>query len=182
MIYKFKPALLQPLRPVKPSHISTEAGAGPRHFTFRPDNKYAYLVEELTGSVSAYRYKKGRLKFLQRLSTHAEGFAGNASSADIHVSSDGRFLYASNRGEENNIAIYAIDKKGKLSTLGHQSTGGKTPRNFAIDPSGNYLLAANQNSDNIVVFKRDIETGLLQKTSEEISVPKPVCIKFISTK
>lgn len=181
MIYKFNANASQPLEQASPSYVSTEAGTGPRHFTFHPNNKYAYLVEELTGSVSAYRYKKGHLKFLQRITTHEEGFTGNASSADIHVSPDGRFLYASNRGEENNIAIYTIDKKGKLSSIGHQSTGGKTPRNFAIDPSGNYLLVAHQNSDNIIIFKRDKVTGLLQKTGEEITVPKPVCIKFIIT-
>lgn len=180
MIYKFKQDQSQPLVPANPSFVSTEPGTGPRHFTFHPNNKYAYLVEELKGSVSAYRYKKGHLKFFQRITTHANGFSGEAASADIHVSPDGKFLYASNRGEENNIAIYAIDKKGMLSSVGHQPTGGKTPRNFAIDPSGNYLLVANQNSDNIIVFKRDIATGLLQKTGEEISIPKPVCIKFIT--
>jgi 6-phosphogluconolactonase len=180
-IYKFKQDQPQPLVPANPSFVSTEPGTGPRHFTFHPNNKYAYLVEELKGSVSAYRYKKGHLKFFQRITTHADGFTGDAASADIHVSPDGRFLYASNRGEENDIAIYAIDKKGRLSSIGHQSTGGKTPRNFAIDPTGNYLLVANQNTDNIIIFKRDKATGLLQKTGEEISVPKPVCIKFIST-
>lgn len=180
MIYKFEQDQSQPLVPANPSSVSTEPGTGPRHFTFHPNNKYAYLVEELKGSVSAYRYKKGHLKFIQRITTHADGFAGEAVSADIHVSPDGKFLYASNRGEENNIAIYAIDKKGMLSSVGHQLTGGKTPRNFAIDPSGNYLLVANQNSDNIIVFKRDMATGLLQKTGEEISIPKPVCIKFIT--
>lgn len=181
MIYKFNQDQSQPLEPANPSFVSTEPGTGPRHFTFHPNNKYAYLVEELKGSVSVYRYKKGRLTFFQRITTHADGFAGEASSADIHVSPDGKFLYASNRGEENTIAIYAIGKKGMLTSIGHQSTGGKTPRNFAIDPSGNYLLVAHQNTDNIIVFKRDLATGLLQKTGEKISVPKPVCIKFITT-
>jgi len=107
-------------------------------------------------------------------------YKGSMGSADIHVSPDGKFLYASNRGEANNLAIYAIDPgTGILKLTGHQSTMGKTPRNFNFDPTGNYLLAANQNSDNIVIFKIDHRTGLLTETGKQIYVPNPVCIKWI---
>ena len=104
-----------------------------------------------------------------------------AGSADIHVSPDGKFLYASNRAESNTIAIFSINQKnGKLSLIGHQSTLGKTPRNFNFDPTGNFLLVANQNSDKIVVFKIDKDTGLLTDTNNNIDVGKPVCLKWIS--
>jgi 6-phosphogluconolactonase len=106
-----------------------------------------------------------------------------AGSADIHVSPDGKFLYASNRAASNTIAIFKIDKSnGMLTAIGHQSTLGKTPRNFSIDPSGNFLLAANQGSDEIVIFKRNKKTGLLTDTGKRIQVGKPVCLKWIKAK
>jgi len=163
-----------------PGFIMTEAGAGPRHFTFDPDNKYFYLIEELTGTISGYRYTKGRFELLQNVSALPPDYMGPVGSADIHTSPDGKFLYASNRGESNTIGIFKINPKtGSLSLVGHQSTLGKTPRNFNFDPSGNFLLAANQNSDEIVIFKTDKKTGLLTDTGKRIKVGKPVCIKWI---
>ena len=157
----------------------TEAGAGPRHFEFHPTGRYGFLVEELTGSVSAYQYNKGQLNLLQNISALPGDYDGPVGSADIHVSPDGKFLYASNRGESNSIAIFSIDKSGKLRPIGHASTLGKTPRNFNFDPTGNFLLVANQNSNEIVIFKRDIKTGLLTDTGKRIAVGKPVCIKWV---
>ena len=160
--------------------ITTEPGTGPRHFTFHPNNQYAYLVEELTAGISAYEYKDGKFTFLQRISALPADYTGPKSGADLHVSPDGDFLYSSNRGNANSISIFSIDKRtGKLTLKGHQSTMGKTPRNFNLDPSGNFLLAANQNSDNIVIFKRDKKTGLLEDTGKRIEVGNPVCIKWI---
>ncbi|HEX7847170.1 MAG TPA: lactonase family protein [Chitinophagaceae bacterium] len=162
-----------------PFHM-TEAGAGPRHFDFSPNGKFAYLMEEMSGSISAYSYQKGELHLLQNISALPPEYNGAIGSADIHVSPDGKFLYASNRGESNTIAIFKIDAAtGMLSVAGHQSTLGKTPRNFNFDPSGNFLLVGNQNSDEIVIFKRDKETGLLTDTKKRIAVGKPVCIKWI---
>ncbi len=159
----------------------TEAGAGPRHFDFSPDGRFAYLMEEMTGSISAYSYKKGELHLLQNISALPAEFNGAIGSADIHVSPDGKFLYASNRGESNTIAIFKINSEtGMLTVVGHQSTLGKTPRNFNFDPSGNFLLVGNQNSDEIVIFKRDKTTGLLTDTQKRIAVGKPVCIKWIN--
>jgi 6-phosphogluconolactonase len=155
-------------------------GAGPRLMTFHPNNKYAYLVEELSGTVVFFKYKKGKLEAKQRISTMVAGDTLAPNSAFVQTSPDGKFLYASNRGDVNSIAIYSINKKGKLNTLEHQSTLGRTPRNFSIDPSGNYLLCENQNSDEIVVFKRDKKTGLLTDSGNRIKVGKPVCIKWAS--
>ena len=179
-IYRFDDSVSQPLTPANIPFMQTTAGSGPRHFVFHPAGKWAYLIEELNGTVSAYNYSKGKLSFIQRIATHPDTATGEFSSADIHVSPDGKFLYASNRGRENNIAIFKIDKKtGKLSPIAYQSTLGIRPRNFCIDPSGNYLLAANQQTGNIVIFKRNKNTGWLQYTGEQILIPEPVCLKMI---
>jgi len=178
MIYAFNQSEKQPLTAANPSFAKIASGNGPRHLTFHPDQKFAYVIEEISGTVSAYKYDNGNLKFIQRLITHPENYKGKIGSADIHLSPDGKFLYASNRGDENTITIFSVDGvTGKLALKGYQSTIGKTPRNFVIDPTGNYLLAANQDSDNIIVFKRDKQTGLL-KQGDEIKVPKPVCLKM----
>lgn len=181
MIYQFdKNAGEKPLLPAKQPFIKTDPGSGPRHITFHPTHPYVYLIEELRGTVSAYSYKKGRLKFIQNISSHPDDYKGEKSSADIHVSPDGKFLYASNRGTANNIAIYSINpENGKLTLQGFQSTMGEIPRNFMIDPTGNYILVANQASSNIVIFKRDRRTGLLQFTGNQIVVPDPVCLKML---
>jgi 6-phosphogluconolactonase len=181
MVYSFNSKSGQ-LTPAAVPHVEVEAGAGPRHFDFAPNNRYAYLMEELTGSISAYRYKgKGQLELIQNISALPPDFIGAIGSADIHVSPDGKFLYASNRGESNTIAIFSINQQtGELVSTGHQPVLGKTPRNFNFDPSGNFLLAANQNSDEVVIFKRDKQTGLLSDTGKRIEVGKPVCIKWIS--
>lgn len=166
------------------SFITTEPGAGPRHFDIHPKGKFAYLMEELTGSVSVFSVlKDGGLYLLQNISALPRDFLGTIGSADIHVSPDGKFLYASNRGESNSIGIFKINQQtGMLAWVGYQSTLGKAPRNFNFDPIGNFLLVANQRSDEIVIFKRDKETGLLTDTGKRISIPNPVCIKWISVK
>jgi 6-phosphogluconolactonase len=169
------------LTPAPTPYVEVEPGAGPRHFEFHPNNKFAYLMEEMTGGISVYAYKgKGQLDLLQNISALPPDYIGTVGSADIHVSPDGKFLYASNRGESNTIAIFSINQQsGELTPVGHQSTLGKTPRNFNFDPSGNFLLVANQNSDNIIIFKRDKTTGLLTDTGKKIDVGNPVCIKWI---
>jgi len=161
--------------------VATEPGAGPRHIDVHPNGKYAYLMEEMTGAVSAYEIEKdGYLSLLQNISGLPRDFDGAVGSADIHVSPDGKFLYCSNRGESNTIGIFSINQSnGQLVWIDHQSTLGKTPRNFNFDPTGNFLLVANQNSDEIVIFKRDKQTGLLTDTGKRINVSKPVCLKWI---
>ena len=180
MIYKFDEKTGKLTNNAKDGFAAAESGAGPRHITFAPNKQFAYVIYELAGQVAAYQYKKGGLKLIQRISTIDTTQKPNPGSADIHVSPDGKFLYASNRGNLNNIAWYKIDpSSGKLTVAGFQSTLGKTPRNFNIDPSGNYLLAANQGSNEIVVFKRDKNTGALTDTGKRISVGQPVCIKWV---
>lgn len=161
--------------------IRVHDGAGPRHFEFHPSGKWAYLVEELSGNVTTFSYKKGSLRKIQTVSTLPPGFNQSFTSADIHVSKDGKFLYASTRDALNTLAIFRVQKRtGKLNLIGHQSTLGKTPRHFNFDPSGNYLLVANQNSDHIVIFKIDHQTGKLNDTGNRIDVGSPVCIKWVA--
>lgn len=159
----------------------TKAGAGPRHFKFHPDGKFAFVVNELDATVTSLEYddKRGTLKEIQTVSTLPADFSGASSCADVHVSPDGKFLYGSNRGHDS-IAAYKIDEKtGRLEFIEHTPTQGRTPRNFAIDPAGKFLLAANQNSDSIVTFRIDEETGKLQPTGNKAIVPSPVCLKLI---
>jgi 6-phosphogluconolactonase len=182
MIYAFD-EVTGKLTPAPQPFVQSEAGSGPRIFTFHPNKKFGYLIEELSGTVVMYKYKNGSLEPKQRISTVAQGDTRFAGSADIHVSPDGNFLYASNRGDVNTIAIYRINKKtGMLTIIGFESTLGKAPRNFSIDPSGKYLLAENQDTNEIVVFNRDSFTGLLADSGKRISIGKPVCIKWIPIK
>jgi 6-phosphogluconolactonase len=180
MIYAFDETTGK-LTTAKQPFAESVSGSGPRHISFHPSNKYAYLIQELSGTVTVFKYKKGKLTSRQIISSMPAGDTSFAGSADIHVSPDGKFLYASNRAESNTIAIFSINQKnGKLSLTGHQSTLGKTPRNFNFDPTGNFLLVANQNSDAIIIFKVDKQTGLLNDTNNRIDVGKPVCLKWIS--
>ena len=133
----------------------------------------------MAGNISVFDYHDGILKPIQQIATHPADYKGQPGSADIHVSPDGKFVYASNRGEENNIAIFKVDQAtGKLSAAGYQSTLGEQPRNFMIDPTGKYLLAANQKTSNIIIFKRNMDTGALQEV-KQFEVPNPVCLKMI---
>jgi 6-phosphogluconolactonase len=181
MIYEFdrgrgklRPNSLQPF-------FQTAPGAGPRHFAFHPSGRLAFVINELSSSVTSlsYQAKTGTLKEIQTLSTLSQGFNGPNTCADIHVSPDGKFVYGSNRGSDS-IAAYRIDEEsGKLTYIANTPTGGKKPRNFVIDPTGNFLLAANQDSDNIVVFRIDRQTGMLQNTGQAIEIPAPVCLRFV---
>ena len=168
------------LVPTSTPFSSAFPGAGPRHLDFHFKLPIVYVLEELTGFVGVYSFRDGKLDLIERMNLYPKEYSGALGSADIHVSPDGKFLYASNRGDFNSITIFKIDaSSGKLSLVGFQSTLGKTPRNFSFDPSGNYLLVANQNSDEIVIFKVNKDTGLLTDTGKKIVVPNPVCLKWI---
>ena len=177
-IYNVDYSKAKPLAPAIQPFVSVATGGGPRHFTFHPTGKFAYVIHELSGDVTGYDYADGKLTEKQRVSMSPSDFTGKVSAADIHISPDGKFLYGSMRGDRHELGIYSIDKKGKLTFVGRQSTLGKAPRNFSLDPSGNFLLAANQDSDEVVIFKRDKKTGLLTDTGKRIPVGRPMCLKF----
>jgi 6-phosphogluconolactonase len=182
MIYSFNDSSGRLAEAPQPFAASA-AGSGPRHITFSPNNRYAYLMQELNGTVTAFRYNNGHLAAIQTISAAKPGFKGFMGSADIHGSADGRFLYCSNRGDANTITIFKINPaNGKLTAVGYQSTLGVAPRNFSLDPSDNFLLVANQNSDNIIIFKRNKTTGLLTDTGKKIEVGNPVCLKWMGMK
>ncbi|MCB0458880.1 MAG: lactonase family protein [Flavobacteriaceae bacterium] len=158
--------------------LKMNSGAGPRHLTFHPNGEWIYVVNELNSTVRQLiktnegLYVKGTVT-----STLPADFNGESYCADIHISHDGKFVYASNRGHDS-LAIYSVDPDtGTLSLVGFESVKGKTPRNFTLTPNNEYLLVANQNSNNIVSFKRDSVTGKLTFV-DEIKAPKPVCILF----
>ena len=165
-----------------PPFAKLNAGAGPRHFAFHPNGKYGYLVNELQSTVTVFSYQTGVLHELQTVSTLAKDFRGNNDAAEIAVDPSGRFLYASNRGDDS-IAVFAIDPaKGTLTAVGLAATGGKTPRNFSLDPTGTRLFVANQDSGNIVVFAIDQKNGRLTPTGQMLTAPSPVCLKFVALK
>ncbi|PTQ93230.1 6-phosphogluconolactonase [Mucilaginibacter yixingensis] len=178
-IYRYKPSQPQPLTPADPSVVKVLGGHGPRHIDFTPDRKFMYLITEMGGVIYVYDYNKGEPKQLEAISIVADGFKGAVGAADIHVSPDGKFLYATNRGDANEIVVFAINPDtGSLTFVERKPSMGKTPRNFVIDPTGNFLLVANQMSDDIYVYKRDKATGKLTLTRNKISVGNPSCLKF----
>lgn len=159
--------------------MTLQRGDGPRHLVFHPSQQFVYIISELSNTITAATVngETGAFTEFSRVSTLPEGHEADSYCADIHISQDGRFLYASNRGH-NSIAIFAIAENGELSMVGTESTRGDWPRNFTLSPDDGFLLVANQNSDNIVVFERDEDTGLLKFTGFEVKVSKPVCLKF----
>ena len=180
-IYRFDSAK-GTLTPHDPPAVDLAGGAGPRHFAFHPDGRFAYVINELHSTVTAMAFDpaKGTLSKLETISTLPGDFKGNNSTAEVQVHPSGKFLYGSNRGHDS-LAIFAVDAKtGRLRPIGHQPTGGQTPRNFGIAPTGRYILAANQKTGNVVVFRVNPTTGRLTPTGHSITVSSPVCVKFAS--
>ncbi len=181
MVYRFDPSA-GTLAPNARPFASLAPGSGPRHFAFHPDGHHAFAINEMASTVTAFEFDapSGAFSELQTISSREPGAArpGN-STAEILVHPSGRFLYGSNRGDDN-LAIYAIDPaSARLTLVGHQPTGGKTPRSFGIDPTGRYLLAANQDSGTVVVFRIDPQSGRLRQVGDPAAVPSPVCVKFV---
>ncbi len=159
--------------------VNIQPGSGPRHLIFSKDRKYAYLINELSGKVIAFTYSDGRLNEIQTIVADTIQARG---SADIHLSPDGKYLYASNRLKEDGIAIFEVNpEKGTLAKVGYQLTG-LHPRHFNITPNGKFLLVACRDSNMIQVFERDTVSGLLKNTGKNIKMSKPVCIQFAENK
>ena len=154
-------------------------GSGPRHFAFHPQQTTAYVINEMLSTITAFHRdpESGALTAFDTISTLPAGFTGNSSTAEIFVHPSGKYLYGSNRGHDS-IAAFAIASDGQLALIGHTPIGGKVPRNFALDPTGRWLLAAGQESNDIAVFKIDPATGRLTPVGERMAVGEPVCIIF----
>ncbi|WP_408584877.1 lactonase family protein [Paraburkholderia bannensis] len=167
--------------PAEWRYTDVKAGTGPRHLVFGNDGRHAYLTSELAGTVSVFNYEDGHLKLEQVEKLAEPDFKGAVGAAALHLSPDGKFLYVSNRGDANDISIFAVDPtSGKLKRVGRQASLGKSPREFAIDPSGQWLIVGNQNSDTVYVFRRDQETGLLEANPKKIDIGSPVDFKFVT--
>ncbi len=165
----------------EPPFATVAPGSGPRHFVFSRDGQFVYVINEMGGTITVFRYAAANaaLTEVQTISTLPKDFSTNSTCAEIALHPNGKFLYGSNRGHDS-IAIFAVDQQtGKLSSIGHQSTLGRTPRHFAIDPTGRWLLAENQASDSVVVFALDPGTGRLNPTGQSITVGAPVCAVFV---
>jgi 6-phosphogluconolactonase len=179
MIYRFNPAR-GTLTAHDPPSAPIAPGAGPRHFAFHPSGKYAYVINELANTVTAFSYdaERGVLQEMQTVTTLPKDFTGTSHTAEVVVHPSGKFLYGSNRGHDS-IAVFRIDDAGKLTPAGHQGEKVKTPRNFAIDPTGTYLLVANQAADTVIAFRIDPDSGALKPTGAVAEVPVPVCVRFV---
>jgi len=170
------------LEPTPQPWVEVAAGHGPRHLAFRPDGRYAYVINEMGNTITAFSFEPatGGLTVIQDISTLPPGYSETSYTADIHFHPSGRFLYGSNRGHDS-IAIFAVDEtSGHLEMLGLESVRGTNPRNFALDPTGSFLYAANGQTDNIVAFRIDQDTGQLQATGHVTEVVKPVCIAMLA--
>jgi 6-phosphogluconolactonase len=169
------------LEPADEPWVETAPGAGPRQIAMHPNGAFAYLINELDSTMTAFRYEAatGRLRALQTLPTLPEGFTGRSTCAEVQIAPSGRFLYGSNRGHDS-LAIYAVDPaNGTLALVGHESTRGRIPRNFEIAPSGDLVIAANQDTGNLVTFRADSGTGRLAPTGHEAEAPTPICVKVL---
>jgi 6-phosphogluconolactonase len=180
MIYDFD-SRTGKLTPNQPPSFQTRPGAGPRHFAFHHNGRWAYIINELDSTMSALTYDRasGELRETQTISTLPADFTGKSFCAELEVAPAGNFLYGSNRGHDS-IVVYSIDQTtGKLGLVEHISTQGKFPRNFAIEPGGRWLLAANQNSDSVVSFAIDARSGKLSPSGHSVEIPVPVCVAFL---
>jgi 6-phosphogluconolactonase len=163
-----------------PGFVTVEAGSGPRHFAFAPNSPIIYVINELASTLAVYRYdiEREESRLLQTVSSLPDGFTGENTCAQVVVAPDGRFVYGSNRGHDS-IAIWAVDENtGEVKLVGHESTRGKGPRHFTIDPTGSWLLAANEKSDSVVTYRRNPDSGMLDATGPVNHVPTPVAIVF----
>ena len=175
--YQYNPNSASEVLVLKAS-VVVKPGSGPRHLIFSKNGKYVYVLQELDGTISSFSFANGLLEKVSESTVVASDFKGDVGAADIHISPDGKFLYATNRGTANDISVFKILKKGKLEFVQRTSTLGKGPRNFTIDPTGNFLLVGHQYTNEIVIFKRDKTTGKLNDTGKKIALCSPVCLVF----
>ena len=176
-IMRYHASKPEPLTPEEV--VDVKPGNGPRHVVFSNNHKNLYLLQEMGSCINVYDYSGGKAKEIQTIGLRPDGFKGTNGAAALHITPDGQYLYATDRLDASGIVIYWIDpSNGRLALVGRQSTFGKNPRDFAIDPSGRYLVVANQDSDNILVFRINAKTGMLSATPNTITVGNPVCLKF----
>lgn len=182
-VYAYRLALENqtfPLQPAEPPFATVTAGAGPRHLLFTNDGRFLYLIEEMGEALVVFKRDGPHLDAIQTVRVAQKEWPGDTGAAALHLSPDGKFLYASNRANANELMIYSVDlQAGTLKQVGQQSSLGNKPRDFCIDSTGKFLLVANQDSDNLVIFKRNLETGALASTGKGAEVGSPVCVQIV---
>ena len=179
-IYDFKPDSDTPIVPSVTPNLKVAPGSGPRHLVFNENGDHLYLVHEMKGEVGFYKKDDAQYRHVATYPMAAEDFDGEHGGAEIRISSDYKYLYASNRGDANEITVYQIDQNsGKLSLIQRVASGGKTPRNFSLTPDEKHLISAHQGSNNLVLFNRDPKTGKLEKTEHEVEIHQPVYLFFL---
>ena len=168
---------------VKVNTLHVKAGSGPRHIAFHPNGRVAYLLTELTTEVVVLDYNAEQGSFTEKQYIRAipEDFTETNDASAIHISSDGKFVYTGNRGH-NSITVFSVNEDNTLTLVEHTPTGGAWTRDFVLDPSEAFIVAANQHTGNLVLFSRDQETGKLTNLNSEVAVPETVCVKFLATK
>ncbi len=175
-IYDVNFTHITPISLANPAYFKIASGSGPRHMVIHPNGKVLYLVHELTGEIGVYSYKSGKITRINTHSLTASKFKGHVQAAEIRLSSDEKFVYVSNRGSANNLSVFKVELDGDLSLIQQVSTGGRTPRNFNLSLDGRFLLVANQDSDEVRVFQRDLVTGRLEISPSKVKINKPAYI------
>lgn len=179
VVYEFDSSLEKPVKTEPIFRLKVAPGAGPRHMVFNSTGDKLYLIHEISAEIGVYSYEQGELKHQATHPLTEEGFEGKVGAAEVRLSPDGKFLYASNRGEANEIIVFKIEGDGDLTHVQTVSSMGKAPRNFNITNDGKYLLTGNQNSNTIITFERDLESGELKPTDTKFEIHKPVYINFL---
>jgi 6-phosphogluconolactonase len=171
------------LIPIPGASLSLRPGDGPRHMAFHPQTRFAYVINELSSSITSLHVDPatGALQVTGTVSTLPEGYDGESYCADVHIHPNGRYVYGSNRGHDSIVVAEISTDTGQLTVVQHHPTGGSWPRNFALDPSGRFLLVENQRSDTIVTLAIDPASGRLSETGNVLHVPAPVCVLFATT-
>ncbi|NNU33304.1 lactonase family protein [Mucilaginibacter sp. S1162] len=178
LLYNYDNTKAQPLTPADPAVELMSPADGPRHMEFSPNEKFLYVIQELSASLRVYKYDKGKLAFVQMTNMMPEGYDKNGA-ADLHISPDGNFLYASVRGDADKVILYAINKQNGKLTYVDQYSVSKAPRGFTIDPTGSFLISAGRDGNTIDFFKIDKPTGKLTKTDTKIDLAQVTCLKWV---
>ncbi|WP_439850829.1 lactonase family protein [Pseudomonas syringae] len=182
-VYRYDASQPKPLQPAKEPTVQLPGGTGPRHTLFSADGKHAWLVLEMTAQVAVFDYHDGSFKQTQLVDMKNKGVEQKNGGGALHTSPDGKFLYVTNRGDANQVVVFRIDQaSGKLEEIQRRSLEGKEPREFAFDPTGKFILFANQKSDQIVTVRRDPHSGMIGDTVQKLDVGAPSYLRFLTDK